>query len=245
MSALAAPAGSKGFFLGNGNICQGSMDGLVVSGHNLIKMGLKKLEIYFFFLMSLFVFKRCCSHFWAGENRREDLGVFQPRPGLCPVPVLTKTRSRHSLDARVWSGLNATSLPGLNATWTSEKLGGEGTRAHAEHQTSAPCKDAAAFTGVLAGLQPAFTPQFRVWPCLLWGKLLVPPSPPPPALRGATLPVFLSQALDAFCADAKLLLQDPLIHPHGGLTPRLGFFSWLLSVLAGLVWAGPLHGVLL
>ena len=72
----------------------------------------------------------------------------------------------------------------------------------------------------------------------------MPPFPLTPALCGAILPVFSSQALDAFCADAKLLLQDPLIHPHGGLTPRLGFFSWLLIMLAVLVWAGPLHGVL-
>lgn len=76
--------------------------------------------------------------------------------------------------------------------------------------------------------------------------MLVPPLPtdPSPAWSHPAW-VFRARPWMLFCADAKsLLLQDPLIHPHGGLTPRLAFFSWLLIVLAVLVWAGALRGML-
>lgn len=39
-----------------------------------------------------------------------------------------------------------------------------------------------------------------------------------------------------------LLLPDPLIHPQGGLTPSLGFSSWLVMVLVVPVWDGFPHG---
>lgn len=78
---------------------------------------------------------------------------------------------------------------------------------------------------------------------------LCPPFPLTPVLRGAIPPGFFEPGPGCFfCADAKLLLllllQDALIHPHGGLTPRLAFFSWLLIVLVVLVWAGALRGML-
>lgn len=82
----------------------------------------------------------------------------------------------------------------------------------------------------------------RALPCLRTGEgsqQAAPPFPLSPALCGAILLVFSSRALADFCGDAKLLLQNPLIHPHGGLTPRLGFFSLLLITLLGL---GPLVG---
>jgi len=118
-------------------------------------------------------------------------------------------------------------------------------RRHA--RARALCRDAAGLTSVPTGLPPAFAPWFRVCPCLCIAEgssLPVSPFPLTPALRGAILPMFLSQALDVFRADAKLLPQDPLIHPHGGLTPRLAFFSQLLITLAVLAWAGALRAVL-
>lgn len=51
--------------------------------------------------------------------------------------------------------------------------------------------------------------------------------------------MFSSRALGDFCGDAKLLLENPLIHPRGGLTPRLGFFSLLLITLAVLEPSPP------
>lgn len=82
----------------------------------------------------------------------------------------------------------------------------------------------------------------RALPSLRTGEGSQQAAPPfllSPALCGAILLVFSSRALADFCGDAKLLLQNPLIHPHGGLTPRLGFFSLLLITPAGLGLAPP------
>lgn len=191
-----------------------------------LKTGLKKLEclkkILYLFLSAAV----------SGQVRTGSGTSGFPFPDLGPVPALAGCWAlvwiKCSLSARIKHGTDG------------ETPGGEG----------------------LLGLTLSTAPLPRVGmlpgssPCLPWGLGSAPacasgkgmkrpcsPSPMAPAPRGTILPLFSSQVLDVLCADAKLLPQDPLIHPRGGLTPRLGFFSWVLIALVVLMGAGPPRGV--
>lgn len=150
---------------------------------------------------------------------RRTLGF--PSQDLSSVPA--KPRPRRSLGARVWSGsnaasrsgLNATFLPGLSETWTRGR-----------HRSSALHRDAAGLTGTSARLQPALSPGFRFCPhpCVGEGVKCLSPLSGDPSPPWAIPPVFSSQDPDAFSADAELVPQDALIHLRGGLTPSRGSF---------------------
>lgn len=181
---------------------------------------LKKKKILYLFLSA--------AVFTSGQVRTGRRTSGFPSHDLGSVP--TKVRSRRLLDAGVWSRLNPTSLPGLNTTRTSEKPSGEGVPGLT--LSSRPLLS----VGMLLaspGSSLHLHHGLGSAPACPLGKgvnCLCPPLPtnPSPAWSHPAW-VFRARPWMLFCADAKLLLllllQDALIHPHGGLTPRLDFFS--------------------
>lgn len=148
--------------------------------------------------------------------------------------ALAQVRSHPLQDARLWAGLNATSLPWIAPNMDQHKAGWG--RCDTSTKSSAP--------GRMLPASSLCSLWLRVYPCLCngeGGSLLGPPSPLPPALPGSILGFrarrwllfVLTQSCCGRCSDSS----------HGGLTPSLPFCC-LLGTLEVLLWAGPLHGVL-